>query len=67
MVHLTVNGKPVELDGETSLPGFLAGRKIDSRHVAVARNGDVIDRNEYAGVILRDGDVVEIVRMVGGG
>ncbi len=67
MVRLTVNGKTVELERETSLPGFLADRKIDPRHIAVAKNGDVVDRQTYAGVMLRAGDVVEIVRMVGGG
>lgn len=67
MVRLTVNGKMVELEQEISLPGFLADRQIDPRHIAVAKNGDVVDRESYAGVTLRAGDVVEIVRMVGGG
>ncbi len=66
-VRLTVNGKTVELDQEVSLPGFLEERKIDPHHIAVAKNGDVVDREEYASVTLRAGDVVEIVRMVGGG
>jgi sulfur carrier protein len=67
MVTLTVNGKPVELERELPLPEFLAQRQIDARHIAVARNGDVVDRDAYGSVVLCAGDVVEIVRMVGGG
>jgi thiamine biosynthesis protein ThiS len=67
MVQLTVNGKPVELEQEMALPAFLAMRQVDARHIAVARNGDVIARDAYAGTVLRSGDTIEIVRMVGGG
>ncbi len=66
-VQLTVNGRTVDLVRELSLPEFLATRQIDPRHIAVARNGDVLDRERYADVVLHAGDVIEIVRMVGGG
>ncbi len=67
MISLTVNGKPRTLDGETPLPELLRSLSIDVRLIAVAINGEVIPKNQYKGVILRNGDVVEIVRMVGGG
>jgi thiamine biosynthesis protein ThiS len=35
--------------------------------VAVEHNGEIIERSGYEAVTLRDGDQVEIVRMVGGG
>lgn len=67
MMTLTINGKPVELAEGTRLPDFLTARQIDARHIAVAVNGDVLDRDRYGEVTFRDGDTVEIVRMVGGG
>jgi sulfur carrier protein len=67
MIALTVNGKRRELEGETDLVGFLSTLEVDARGVAVARNGEVVPRDRYAEVRLRDGDVLEIVRMVGGG
>jgi sulfur carrier protein len=67
MVGLTVNGKPVEIEREMPLPEFLSLRQIDARHVAVACNGEVVDRTLYHTVVMRSGDVIEIVRMVGGG
>ena len=41
--------------------------EINPRYVAVARNGSVVRREEWPQVVLEDGDVLEIVRMVGGG
>lgn len=67
MITLTVNGEKRELPAETDLVSFLRELEVDLRLVAVAHNGDVIPRKDYASVQLRDGDSLEIVRMVGGG
>jgi sulfur carrier protein len=66
-MQMIVNGKPVALEGEIALPAFLELRGIDAHHIAVAVNGEVVERTEYASITLGAGDVVEIVRMVGGG
>ncbi len=67
MIHLVVNGRSVELEGPTSLLTYLAGLGVDWRAVAVEVNGRILDRGEFASTTLRDGDRVEVVRMVGGG
>jgi thiamine biosynthesis protein ThiS len=67
MITLKVNGHPRELGGETELLDFLRDSQIDTRMIAVAINGEVVPKREYEKVRLRDGDAVEIVRMVGGG
>jgi thiamine biosynthesis protein ThiS len=67
MITLTVNGEKRRLPAETDLVTFLKELEVDVRLVAVAHNGDVIPRNDYASVQLRQGDTLEIVRMVGGG
>jgi thiamine biosynthesis protein ThiS len=67
MITLTVNGESRKLPGETDLVSFLRELDVDVRLVAVAHNGDVIPRKNYASVQLREGDSLEIVRMVGGG
>lgn len=66
-ISVTVNGKKRELDGETELPAFLEALEVDPRLVAVAYNGEVIPRDQYGRVRLREGDALEVVRMVGGG
>ena len=67
MITVTVNGEKRQLPAETDLVGFLKEMDVDVRLVAVAHNGDVIPRKDYGSVRLRDGDTLEIVRMVGGG
>jgi sulfur carrier protein len=65
--RLRVNGREVELSGPTPLPDYLRGLGVDPRAVAVEHNGEIIQRDVYDACLLRDGDVIEIVRMVGGG
>ena len=67
MIQIIVNGKPRDIEEEIDLPGFLRCFDINPRLVAVAINGDVVPKTEYAYVRVRAGDVLEIVRMVGGG
>ena len=66
-ITLTINGRERELPAEIALPALLEELGVDRRMVAVAHNGDVIPRATYDDVTLRDGDRVEVVRMVGGG
>lgn len=51
----------------TALDRFLKDYGIDSQFVAVAYNGTVLHRDEFPNVKLGQGDIVEIVRPVGGG
>jgi thiamine biosynthesis protein ThiS len=51
------------VDLETYLMSF----GLNLQFVAVGYNGEVIRKEEYAGLTLKDGDVLEIVRPVGGG
>lgn len=66
-VTVTVNGKRREIEREMPLLDFLAAHDINPRLVAVAINGDVLPKGEYASATVRAGDTLEIVRMVGGG
>ena len=65
--NLRVNGRPVQLAGEVPLLDYLAELGVDPRAVAVELNDRILERPEFATAVLREGDVVEIVRMVGGG
>jgi len=67
VIALQVNGKHVELAQATPLIAYIEGLGVDPRAVAVEHNGEIIERASYESVTLRDGDHVEIVRMVGGG
>jgi len=67
MINLTVNGKPRPIDARVDLETYLMSFGLNLQFVAVGYNGEVIRKEEYAGLTLKDGDVLEIVRPVGGG
>ena len=66
-MNLRVNGRPVELAAPVALLDYLAELGVDPRAVAVELNDRILERSEFATATLGEGDVIEIVRMVGGG
>ncbi len=67
VIELVINGKRVELEQPTPLLSYLDKLGVNPRAVAVEHNGEIIERSAFASITLREGDKVEIVRMVGGG
>ncbi len=60
-------GKAVDLEQPTPLLAYLEKLGVNPQAVAVEHNGEIIERAAYSSITLREGDRVEIVRMVGGG
>jgi sulfur carrier protein len=67
MITVVVNGRPREFEREMALPDLIQKLDIIHPRIAVAHNGEVLRQEEHPATIIRDGDTVEIVRMVGGG
>jgi sulfur carrier protein len=67
VLELTVNGKPRTIEHPTTLLDFLEQLGVNPHTVAVEHNGEIIRRERYGEAQLQAGDVLEIVRMVGGG
>ena len=67
MIEITVNGNSAELDQPMSITAFLEMKGFGGRSVAVAINSVVVRRTEFDDTLIDEGDVVEIVRPVGGG
>ncbi len=65
-MHITVNGKRVELEYEMSLGDFVQDRALKGMF-AIEKNLKIINKEDYATEILHDGDSLEIVGFVGGG
>ena len=66
-IRVRVNGEDRRLAAGTALAAYLAAQNVPAQFVAVAVNNEVVRRADHASVVLHDGDVVEVVRMVGGG
>lgn len=67
MIRVTVNGKTQTLGQPTPLLSFLKANHIQQKMIAIGRNGEVIHRDQWSTVQLADGDILDIVQMVGGG
>ncbi|WP_182868048.1 sulfur carrier protein ThiS [Stieleria mannarensis] len=67
MIEITVNGRRVEIDSEMSVQQLLDTVDVPPNYLAVEINADVVPRETYADTIVRAGDDVEVVTLVGGG
>ena len=67
MIGITLNGKPGEIERPQTVTDLLQTLNVRPEQVAVAVNGEVVSRDTWAATTIKDGDVVEIVRAVGGG
>lgn len=67
-MRITVNGEDVVVEvADCNLDQLLTLRALPLDQVAVEHNGRVVRRADRAAAQVRDGDVIEIVTLVGGG
>ena len=66
-VRITVNGQPREVTADLSVSQLLDQLQFDSRYVAVEVNRQLVPRAQHARHLLREGDQLEVVTLVGGG
>lgn len=65
--QVIANGQPVSAQVPCSLESFLVSQKLLPRSVVVEHNGAAVAPSEFSERQLRDGDRLEIVRIVAGG
>ena len=63
---IKINGECIETK-ELPLLTYLLEHGYNSKRIAVECNEEIIPKSSYDTCILRDGDVIEIVGLVGGG
>ena len=66
-MKITVNGKAVEIWENTSLSGFIEVYNLRREGVIAELNEKVITRDMWEDAVLREGDCLELVSLVGGG
>lgn len=66
-VRIKVNGAPREVVEGLTLSALLRELELPPERVAVERNREIIHRDAYDSTRLAEGDVLEIVQIVGGG
>ncbi|MBI1784915.1 sulfur carrier protein ThiS [Candidatus Sumerlaeota bacterium] len=66
-MQITLNGQPFAPEREISVAALLEMKEIKGRRVAVMINDEVVKRENFPDTLVREGDRVEIIQMVGGG
>ena len=66
-MRVTVNGGDRELPDGLALVALIEQLGLRPGSVVVERNGEALPRSAMDGVVLTDGDTLELVRAVAGG
>ena len=67
-MFVNLNGKTHEIKLGLTLINLIEELGLAERKaIAIALNGEVLKREDYAGIVLSEGDALEIVRAIGGG
>ena len=66
-MHIQVNGEPRTVTAGATVAGLLKELDIRPDRVAVELNLTILDRSEFDGRSLQEGDRIEIISFIGGG
>jgi thiazole synthase len=67
VVQITLNGECREIPGPLSVAELLRHLGLKPEHVAVEVNRDLVTRSRQSETVIANGDVLEVVTLVGGG
>jgi thiamine biosynthesis protein ThiS len=66
-MKILLNGENREFADGTTIDELLDAENIRRDYMAVERNQKVVRKHDFATTVLFEGDVIEIVKLVGGG
>lgn len=65
---LLINGKSTELpDDNRTIADLISLPEWSSRLMIIELNGEIVSKEDYEGILLSEGDRLELVHFVGGG
>lgn len=67
MTEITFNGDKEVLDGEYTVIEFLRKNEFGPETVTVSLNGSILSKEDFAAVVLKTGDSVDVLLFMGGG
>lgn len=67
MIEITLNGRREQLEKPTTLQALVEQKKLSPTGIAIARNGEIAPKSEWAATLIQTGDTLEIIHAVQGG
>ena len=66
-INITVNGNKQSISAGTTVLSLLEALNIIPQRVAVEYNMEILDKNQFGLISLKENDKLEIISFVGGG
>ncbi len=66
-IHVRVNGEELVVPEGASVSHLLERLEVSVPRCAVERNREIVPKSVYGSLSLAEGDILEIVELVGGG
>lgn len=67
MADIMFNGKKRDIKDNTNITEFITINSYKTEHVVVELNEEIIPKERYQDIILKDNDVLEVLSFMGGG
>ena len=67
MIKIVLNKKEIELKDNSTITMLIEDMNIEVKGIAIAVNNKVIRRNEWQNYILKNNDIVIVIKAVCGG
>lgn len=64
---MKVNGKDINLEGDKTIRDLLLELKIKENRVVVELNREIVAKEDYSSINLKNDDTIEVISFVGGG
>ena len=64
---MKVNGKEILLKEKQTLSDFLKDNNYNIARIVIELNGEIISKDKYSTINLKDTDVMDVLTFVGGG
>ena len=64
---MRVNGKNITLTKSIKLDDFLKKNDYNINRIVIELNGEIVSKDKYTTINLKDTDVMEVLTFVGGG
>ena len=66
-MNIILNGKKTEIEKPFTIMELLESKGIDHEKVIIEYNYDILIRDDWSKTVLKENDVIEVLRFVGGG
>jgi thiamine biosynthesis protein ThiS len=66
-IEITLNGEKRQIADGISVANLVENLQLDTKKIAIERNGQIVLLEEFADAVVKNGDKLEIVHFIGGG